>query len=130
MRSVYQISRYVPIINFIYDKFCYRVKKSTSSPVLPFAVDDALRALGQRIATARKARYWTQSELAAKAGVGLNSVVNIERGAQTVQIGIWFLVLWAMDLLDALEGVARLEDDQEGLASLKNRLPRRVRGSA
>jgi hypothetical protein len=66
----------------------------------------------------------------AKAGVGLNSVVNVERGAHTVQIGTWFLILWAMDLLDAVEGVARLEDDPEGLALLKKRLPRRVRGGA
>jgi transcriptional regulator with XRE-family HTH domain len=106
------------------------VKKAPTPPILPFAVDDALRALGERIAVARKARYWTQSELAAKAGVGLNSVVNIERGATTVQIGFWFLVLWAMDLLGAVEEIARLEDDPAALEALKKRLPRRVRGAA
>lgn len=104
------------------------MKISKPTTVLPFAVEGTLRELGERIAIARKARYWTQSDLAAKAGVGLNSVVNIERGAQTVQIGFWFLVLWTMDLLEGIDGIARLEDDPEGMATLKKRLPRRVRG--
>jgi transcriptional regulator with XRE-family HTH domain len=104
------------------------VKISHSKALLPFAVEDALRALGERIAVARKARYWTQADLAAKAGIGLNSVVNIERGAPTVQIGFWFLVLWAMDLLEAVDDIARLEDDPQGMAAVKKRLPRRVRG--
>ena len=104
------------------------MKNTRPTSPLPFAVEDALEALGERVAVARKARYWTQADLAVKAGVGLNTIVNIERGAQTVQIGSWFLALWAMDLLDAVEGVARLEDDPEGMAELKKRLPRRVRG--
>lgn len=104
------------------------MKISQSTAILPFAVEDALGALGERIAVARKARYWTQADLAAKAGVGLNSVVNIERGASTVQIGFWFLVLWAMDLLEAVDDIARLEDDLEGMAAVKKRLPRRIRG--
>jgi hypothetical protein len=54
--------------------------------------------------------------------------VNIERGAPTVQIGFWLLVLWAMDLLEAVDDIARLEDDPEGMAAVKKRLPRRVRG--
>ena len=104
------------------------MKSISSADVLPFAVEDTLRALGERISLARKARYWTQSELAAKAGVGLNSVVNMERGASTVQIGFWFLVLWAMDLLEPVDDIARLEDDAQAMAALKRGLPRRVRG--
>jgi DNA-binding XRE family transcriptional regulator len=48
-------------------------------PTLPYLVEAQLVALGKRIAVARKARCWTQGDLASRAGVGLNSIVNIER---------------------------------------------------
>ena len=102
--------------------------KSVQSP-LPYLVEAQLAALGNRIAVARKARCWTQGDLANRAGVGLNSIVNIERGAPTVQFGYWALALWALGLLDGLGDVAQLQDDREGLELIKERMPRRVRGT-
>lgn len=94
---------------------------------LPHEVQSVLAGLGQKIALARKARRWTQSDLAAKAGIGLTTMVAIEKGEAKVQFAHWLNVLWALDLLDVLEMAARPEDDSLAMALLEKRLPRRIR---
>lgn len=44
----------------------------------------------------------TQPDLAAKVGVGLSTLRQIERGAPNVQAGFYVTALWALDLLDEL----------------------------
>lgn len=83
--------------------------------------------LGRRVWAARSARGLTQPDLAAKAGIGLNTMVAIEKGSPTVQIGFWLNVLWALDLLEGFGELAQLGRSQDA-ALLEERLPRRVRG--
>jgi transcriptional regulator with XRE-family HTH domain len=51
---------------------------------------DAVRVLGLQIARARRARRWTQQELAERAGISENTLRSIERGSETATIGVVF----------------------------------------
>lgn len=68
--------------------------------LLPRSISDALEALGERIALTRRYRNLTQVDLARQVGIGLSTLVAIERGQTTVQIGFWLRTLQALDLLE------------------------------
>ena len=63
------------------------MKKSSSLSLLPFEAEDVLSSLAQRVVLTRRTLGLTQADLAAKAGVGLSTIVAIEKGAPTVQLG-------------------------------------------
>jgi transcriptional regulator with XRE-family HTH domain len=104
------------------------VKKVLELEALPFEAAEVLTALGERIALARRARGWTQSDLAAKMDVGINTVVNIEKGRPSVAFGLIVMALWVLDSLDVLREAARVEDDPVIQRQAASRIPRRVRG--
>ena len=90
-----------------------------------------LRALADRVRTVRKARGLTQPDLAAKAGISTNTLVTMEKGGGSVQMGYWLQVLWALDLLGGLTDVlAQLGRDNSDVALLEAQLPERVRGGS
>ncbi len=93
----------------------------------PFVVEDALIDLGQRISLVRRARRITQPDLAAKAGIGLSTLLAIEKGAPTVQIGSVLMVLWALGLEDTFDTLARLGSDKELTELMADSVPRAVR---
>jgi transcriptional regulator with XRE-family HTH domain len=49
-----------------------------------------VEVLGLEIARARRARRWTQAELAERAGISENTLRSIERGSPTATIGVVF----------------------------------------
>lgn len=51
---------------------------------------EAVRVLGLEIARARRARRWTQDELAERAGISDSTLRSIERGSPTATIGVVF----------------------------------------
>lgn len=105
------------------------MKKSASAHLLPLEAEDLLIQLGQRISLARRARGTTQPDLAAKAGIGVSTMIQIEKGSPTVQIGFYMTVLWALDLLRSLEpAVLELGRDAGTAALLEEHVPQRVRG--
>ena len=59
--------------------------------------------LGLEIARARRARRWSQAELAERAGVSVLTIRSIERGSPSVAIGTVFEVaaLLGLNLFDA-----------------------------
>jgi transcriptional regulator with XRE-family HTH domain len=57
--------------------------------VLPQA-KDAVRVLGLEVARARRAKRWTQAELAERAGVSRETVRKVEHGGSAVAIGTAF----------------------------------------
>ena len=67
---------------------------------LPFEVSASLQALGHAIVVARKARHYSQRVLADMLGVAPATLVAIERGAPTVQIGHYARALWMLDIDD------------------------------
>lgn len=103
------------------------MKSSAAIHLLPFEVEDILASLGQRVSAARRARGLTQPDLAAKAGIGMSTMVAIEKGAPTVQFGFWLSVLWALDLLEGFAQLAQLGRDPASAALMEEHLPKRVR---
>ena len=65
----------------------------------------ALAALGQRLRAARVARNQAMALFAARIGVSVPTLRDMERGAPTVQVGTWANALWALDRLDDLAPV-------------------------
>ncbi len=106
------------------------MRTSARAQTLPFEAEDALRLLAERVRTVRRARGLTQPDLAAKAGISTNTLVTMEKGGGSVQLGYWLKVLWALDALGSFsESLSRLGRDESDVALLEAQLPRRVRGS-
>lgn len=88
---------------------------------LPFEVSVALKALGQRIALARKERKQSQRVFADILGIAPATLVAIERGAPNVQVGHYARALWLLEIQDAFLGSFGLPeikvaaDGKEGL---------------
>lgn len=81
------------------------MKKTPTQNVLPVTVLAPLRELGALLRSARTARRWPRAELAQRLLVATATVQRMERGAPTVQIGIYAA---AMDLLGLGDSWARL----------------------
>jgi len=101
-------------------------KKSHNSSPLPSAVVEACRSLGQRVATARKRRRMTQKELARRAGLSAFTLIRIEKGVPSTEVGSIVRVLWALGLERTVELVAEAEADAVGQTLERSRLPKRV----
>ncbi|MEM7072925.1 MAG: helix-turn-helix domain-containing protein [Pseudomonadota bacterium] len=54
--------------------------------------------LGHAIYSARKARNWTQGELAIRSGVWQETISKIERGTDNTKLETVFAILAALDL--------------------------------
>lgn len=65
---------------------------------LPLEVQLALQDLGAGIASARKERGYSQRVLADMMGVSLTTLVSLEKGAPTVQIGHYARAAWLLDV--------------------------------
>ncbi|WP_431287074.1 hypothetical protein [Roseateles chitinivorans] len=94
-----------------------------SFKTFPFIVEDSLIDLGERISLSRRARRVTQPDLAAKAGIGLSTLVAIERGAPTVQIGSVLMVLWALGLEGTFDTFSNLGSDRELCELMADSIP-------
>ena len=70
---------------------------------------EALRLLGEQTRLGRRARRWTQSGLAERAGISRATVVKAERGDPSVAIGTAFE-------LAALAGATLFQPDRERLS--------------
>lgn len=60
--------------------------------------DRAVELFGENVRAARKARGWTQEELAEKTGLAAVQVSRIERGVREVRITTLLRLLKALDL--------------------------------
>ena len=69
---------------------------------LPLAVLETSYRLGKLVAGTRKARGLSQQALCEQAGLGRNTLAEIERGSPRVQFVYWLLALDALGLLAAL----------------------------
>ena len=63
-------------------------KAHTYSP----QTEEAVCVMGLEIARARRARRWTQGELAERAGISDSTLRSIERGSTTATVGMVFEV--------------------------------------
>jgi transcriptional regulator with XRE-family HTH domain len=81
----------------------------------PYAVEDALLKLGQRLRTARLRRNLSVVEVGKKIGAGSRAVTDAEKGKPSTGIAIYVALLWAFDLLSNFEALADPAHDVEGL---------------
>ncbi|MGB0678185.1 MAG: helix-turn-helix domain-containing protein [Polyangiales bacterium] len=95
------------------------------------SVARTLRALGQRIRTARLRRRFSAALVATRAGMSRTTLRSIERGAAGVTLGAYANVLHVLGLHEDLGQVAR--DDvlgrklQDAALPLRARAPKRRR---
>lgn len=62
------------------------------------ALNDALRVAGQKVRSARNRRGWTQKELGRRAGLGQQTVSQMERGeGGTLSVAAWKRVAMVLD---------------------------------
>lgn len=92
---------------------------------LPHSVLEASYRLGKLVAGARKARRLSQLELCELAGLGRNTLREIENGSPRVQFVYWLLVLDALGLLDSLNSAQSAVD----MGRIADALPRPRRAS-
>jgi transcriptional regulator with XRE-family HTH domain len=69
------------------------------------AVSEVLSELGNRLRAARIERNDTMEVFAQRLGVSIGTVRAMERGAPTVQVGVWLNALWILNQLDAITHV-------------------------
>jgi DNA-binding XRE family transcriptional regulator len=97
----------------------------------PAATEDApaqaLVRLGSRIRIARARRKLRQEDLAQQIGRTRATVVAIEQGSPTTEIGAYVAALWALGLLQELELVADPGLDRDGQALSFSAADKRVR---
>jgi transcriptional regulator with XRE-family HTH domain len=94
-------------------------------------LDDAsaqsLVRLGSRIRIARLRRKLRQEDLARQIGKTRATVIAIEQGSPTTEIGAYVSALWALGLLRELDLVADPGLDRDGQALLFSPADKRVR---
>ncbi len=93
----------------------------------PDPVCRALSKLGSRIRLARTRRRLRQEDLAGRIGCARSTVVAIERGTTTTEIGAYVSALWVLGLLDELDLVADPSLDRDGQALTFSVADKRVR---
>lgn len=97
--------------------------------ILPQA-QDAVRVLGLEVARARRARRWSQAELAERAGVSRETVRKVEHGGSAVAIGTAFdlAALVGVELFGASPGdlPQLIRRGEERLAVLPSRVRKRA----
>ena len=91
---------------------------------------DAVRVLGLEVARARRARRWSQAELAERAGVSRETVRKVEHGGSAVAIGTAFdlAALVGVELFGASPGdlPQLIRRGEERLAVLPSRVRKRA----
>jgi transcriptional regulator with XRE-family HTH domain len=87
----------------------------------PYPVEQALKALGTNLRTARLRRNLSIEAVAAKIGVGRHVIADAERGKPSTGIAIYAGLLWAYGLTEQLAEIAAPESDEEGSLLAKRR---------
>jgi len=103
-------------------------KRNTISTAPPFAIEQSLKKLGDRLRFARLRRNLTLEAAAAKIGTGIRAVRDAESGRASASIGTYWALLWAYDLLGPAENLASPSNDVEGSA-LETKRARAGRGA-
>lgn len=95
--------------------------KNTLTSAPPYAVESAIRRLGQNLRQARLRRNLTIEDVAEKIGAGRRAITDAEKGKATTSIAVYTALLWAYDLLGTWEQLAEPADDVEGLTNSETR---------
>ena len=94
---------------------------------LPLPAKRALRKLGQDIRDARKRRRLPMELLAQRARISRSTLTKVEKGDESVALGIYAAVLFVLGLLEGLGNLADAAGDNIGRAIDERSLPQRIR---
>lgn len=72
--------------------------KDTFGKMMPRALNQALRQMGEQIKLARKRRHLSMQDIAERATVNRLTISKVEHGDPTVSMGIYARVLYALNL--------------------------------
>ena len=73
-------------------------KRAFETSPLPLEVQAALHILGAQLARTRKERGYSQRDFSVIAEMSLPTIVKMEQGAPTVQIGYYARAAWLLDV--------------------------------
>lgn len=96
--------------------------KITKMP--PTIVTTLLKRLGRNIKIARLRRALRLEDVAERVGISRYLLSAIEKGKPTASMAAYVGALWALGLTDGLNEVANPDNDKEGKAVEKKRLPK------
>lgn len=82
----------------------------------PFAVEQALRHLGENLRASRLRRNMRIADAAERIGTGPRAVMDAEKGKSSTGMVVYAALLWLYDQLDQLEEVGEAHKDKEGLS--------------
>ena len=91
----------------------------TAAP--PYEVDQALKAFGANLRTARLRRNLSLAEVARKIGVGREVVADAEHGKPSTSVVIYAALLWTLGFVDQMAKLADPMEDAEGLLLARRR---------
>jgi transcriptional regulator with XRE-family HTH domain len=94
---------------------------------LPLPAKRALRKLGQDIRDARKRRRLPMELLAERARISRSTLTKVEKGDESVALGIYAAVLFVLGLVGGLGDLADAAGDTIGRANDERNLPQRIR---
>ncbi len=95
----------------------------------PYAVEQALKGLGENLRLARSRRQLTIEEVAQKIGAGRRAIMEAEKGKASTASGVYAALLWAYDLLGPWRELANPATDEQGLTLASFKGKTRVRKS-
>ena len=85
-----------------------------------------IESIGKTISMSRLAKGIKQSDLAQMSGIGINTIVSIEKGVSTVQIGHYIEVLSQLGIDSILSPSTDISNDKLAVVAMTNLLPKRV----
>lgn len=94
---------------------------------LPIPAKRALRKLGQDIRDARRRRRIPMALLAERARISRTTLSKVEKGDESVALGIYAAVLYVLGFIERLGQLADASSDTIGRTIEERSLPERVR---
>lgn len=94
---------------------------------LPIPAKRALRKLGQDIRDARRRRRIPMALLAERARISRTTLTKVEKGDESVALGIYAATLYVLGLVEGLGKLADPAVDEIGRSIEERSLPERVR---
>lgn len=90
--------------------------------------EQAIARLGQRLDLLRRMQRLNLRQLAAEAGISVNTLRAILRGDPGTAIGNYVAVLWRLDQVSSLDALAPVSGDEERDTKIDRFVPSRVKG--
>jgi transcriptional regulator with XRE-family HTH domain len=90
-------------------------KQAGALALLPPAVAEALRVLGENLALARVRRKESQRVWARRLGVSIPTLIRMEQGEPSVAMGVYASALWLIGRAPALPALADPKEDRGAL---------------